>query len=77
MCMSVCLNVCMCTVCVQYLWETEEGVWFPGTAITDSCDRPCGFWELTLGTLGDQRVLGTDAASLQSLGGFYLFIYLN
>ena len=38
----LCLNVYLC-----------ESVRSPGTGVTDSCELPCGCWELNLGRLED------------------------
>lgn len=42
MCMDFCLNICLCTTCVQLLWEPEEGV-EEGV----DCELPCGCWRPT------------------------------
>jgi hypothetical protein len=41
---------------------------FPATGVTDSCELPCGFWELNLGPLEEQSVLLTAEPSLQPNG---------
>ena len=51
------LHVCLC-----------EGVRSPRTGIIDSCDKPCGYWDLYLGPLKEQTMLLTDETSLQPLG---------
>lgn len=38
--------LCVCLVFVK----AEEGIKFPGAAVTDGCE-PCGFWKLNLGPL--------------------------
>ena len=48
------LSVCLC-----------EGVRFPGAGVTDSCEPPCGCWELNLGPLEEQPVLIDAEQSLQ------------
>ena len=47
-------------MCIWY-----EGVRFPGTGVTDSCELSCGCWELNLGPLGKQPVLQTAEPSVQ------------
>jgi hypothetical protein len=49
-----CLHVCL-----------FEGVIFPGTGVIDSCEQPCGCWDLNLGPLEEQPVLLTAKSSLQ------------
>lgn len=34
----VCLGVCMCTECVQVVFESRSGSWIPGTGGTSGCD---------------------------------------
>lgn len=43
---SVCLYVCVCNTCVQWLWKPEEGVGCSGTRVTDDCESLYGCWEL-------------------------------
>lgn len=38
-------------VYAQCQWRLEEGVGSPGNGVTDSCEPPCGYWELNLGPL--------------------------
>ena len=42
----------------------------PGTGIRDSCELPCGCWELNPGPLEEQPVLLTAEPSLQPLSFF-------
>ena len=42
-----------------------EGVRSPGTGFSDSCELPCGCWELNPGPLEEQSVLLTAEPSLQ------------
>ena len=51
------LQVCLC-----------ESVGSPGTGVTDSCELPCGYWELNLGPLEEQLEFLTAEPSLQPLG---------
>ena len=44
-----------------------EDIRSPGTEVTDSCELPCGCWELNLGPLQGQLVILTTAQSLQPL----------
>lgn len=39
------------SVCEQHLWESEEGIRFPKTELTDACEMLCEGWELYLGLL--------------------------
>ena len=48
--------------CMYAAWcldpmETRKGMVSPGTGITDSCEPPCGRWELNPGPLEEQPVL--------------------
>ena len=47
-----------------------EGIRSPGTGVTDSCELPCGCWELNLCPLGEQPALLTSEPSLQPLVSF-------
>jgi hypothetical protein len=42
-----------------------EGVRFPSTGVTDSCESPCGCWELNPDPLEEQPLLLTAEPSLQ------------
>ena len=44
-----------------------EGVRSPATGSSDSCELPCGCWELNQGSLEEQSVLLTTEPSLQPL----------
>lgn len=57
--------VCALVFCLQGCWC--EGVRFPGTVATDSCELPCVFWELTPNPLEEESVLTTAEPSLQPL----------
>lgn len=35
-----CLQVYLCTTCVQYLWTSEGGVKYPGTRVTAGGELP-------------------------------------
>lgn len=37
---SMCLNVCLYTICLWYPWKPEEGSRSPGTAVTGDCELP-------------------------------------
>jgi hypothetical protein len=39
--------------------EARGGMGFPGTEVTDSCELPCGCWEMNLCPLEEQSVLAT------------------
>jgi hypothetical protein len=56
--------VCLCSVCMQGLWRLIEGVGFHGIGVADSCELPCGCWELNLGPLEEQPVFLTSEPSL-------------
>jgi hypothetical protein len=51
-----CLPVCLC-----------EGVGSAGMGVTDSCELPCGCWELNPCLLEEQPVLLITEPSLQPL----------
>lgn len=44
---------------IQCLQETEEGIRFPGTGVTEGFEPLCGYWELNPGPLQEQPVLST------------------
>jgi hypothetical protein len=52
----VCMYVCLC-----------EAVRSPGTGVTDSCELPCGYWELNPVCPEEQTVILTTEPSLQPL----------
>ena len=52
-------------LCVQCLGRSEGHTRFPETAVTDTCELPCGCWELSPGPLDQQPVLLTTEPSLQ------------
>jgi hypothetical protein len=43
-----------------------EGVRFPGVAVADICELPCGCWKLNMDSLEEQTVLLTIELSLQA-----------
>ena len=45
----------------------NKGVGSPGTRVTNSCELPCGCWELNPGPLQEQQVFLTTEPSLQPL----------
>jgi hypothetical protein len=49
-----CLRMCLC-----------KGAKPPGTGVTESCELPCGCWELNPGHLEEQPVLLTPEPSVQ------------
>jgi hypothetical protein len=51
------LHICLC-----------EGVRSPVTGVTDSCEPPCGYWELNPGLLDEQSVFLTTEPPLQPNG---------
>ena len=60
-----CLHVCLC-----------EDVRYPGTGVTDSCELPCGCWELNPGALEEQAVLLTTEPSLQLIVFSFVFVFV-
>lgn len=42
-----CLTACMCTICVWYPPESEQGIRTSETGVTNNCDH-CGCWESNL-----------------------------
>lgn len=64
MCMHAC--ACLCAgihvgICLQ---SPEEGVWSPGTGVTDTAEAPVGeCWDWTLGPLSERWVLFTTKFS--------------
>lgn len=40
--MCFCLNVYMCTMCMQESVEVRRGIGSPGTAVTDICESHVG-----------------------------------
>ena len=58
----VCLCVCELFVCLVPV----EAIRSLGTGVTDSCEQPCGCWELNLGPLEEQEMLLTTEPSLQT-----------
>jgi hypothetical protein len=42
----------------------REGIEYPGTGLTDSCELSCGCWELNSGPPEEQPVLSTTKPSL-------------
>jgi hypothetical protein len=68
----MCIGVLPACVC--------EGVKCPGTGATDSCELPCGYWELNLDPLEEHPVLLTTKPSLQppfSSKGFSMYPWLS
>lgn len=47
---------CLCTMCVQYLQRSEEGLGSPEIGDTDPCQLPCRYWELNQSPLEEQPV---------------------
>lgn len=59
-----CLHVCV----PQHAGPTEvrRGIGAPGISVRDSCELPCGWWELNSDPLEEQQVLLTNCVSLAS-----------
>ena len=49
----------------------EEGAGSPGARVTDSCEPPCGGWELNPGPLEEQPVFLTTEPSPRESLRFY------
>ena len=63
--MSVLLGVCVYIVCELAAHEDREGIIFPGTRVTDSCEPLCGYWDLNPGPLQEQQLLLAVELTLQ------------
>lgn len=50
--MGIFCLLCRVTVCIQYLWWPEEGVWSPGLRVT----------------VGSEQVLGLEPESAEEVG---------
>jgi hypothetical protein len=56
--------------------EAQRGIESLDTGVSDSCELPCGFWELNPGPQEKQTVLLIDGLSLQPLViMFYIPLY--
>lgn len=64
--MYICPHVCFCTMDVQCLRRSEEGVVFPGTAVADCSKPPYRSRELNPDPLKDQPVLLNTELPLQA-----------
>lgn len=51
--------------CACHPWKPEKGIESLGTGVTDDYKLLCGFWELNMGPLGENRVLWIAELSLQ------------
>lgn len=56
---TACISTCKCMphVLCMFSQKSEEGVRFPGAAVTGGCELPMWVWELNLGPLEKQEVL--------------------
>jgi hypothetical protein len=64
MCVDVWLHlVCVLFTCLVFV----EDIGSSRIGITDSCELPCGCWELNSGPLEEQLVFLTAASPLQPL----------
>ena len=55
----MCSSVLACvSVCVS--WRAEVGFRSPRSGVVDSCEPPCGYWELNPGSLQEQVLLTTE-----------------
>ena len=57
----MCMGLLLMYICAR------RGRQIPGTGVTDSCELPCGCWELNPGPLEEQPVLLTAEPSPQLL----------
>ena len=48
------------------LWRSEDGIRSPGSGVADSCEPPCGGWDLNPGPLEEQPVILTTEPPPQS-----------
>ncbi|XP_052021605.1 death domain-containing protein CRADD isoform X2 [Apodemus sylvaticus] len=55
----------VCVPCACLPQRPAGGVRFHGTRVSDSCELPCGSWELNLGLLEEQLVISTTKPPLQ------------
>ena len=60
------LSACMSVHHMCAVQKVTRGHWSLGTEVTDSCEVPCGCWELNLGLLVEQPLLSIGRASLMS-----------
>lgn len=51
-----------------------QGTASPGIGVTDSCETPCGFWELNLRSLEEHPGLFMSEPSLRTLIIYYLCV---
>lgn len=56
-------------------WKPEEGVRFPGTEVTNSCEPQCGDWEFNTSPWEDQEALLTAKPFLQPLLSMFVLLY--
>ena len=56
---------CWCFACMYVC--VKEGVESPGVKVIDSCELPCGCWELNQDLLEEQPVILTAELFLQAL----------
>ena len=57
------------------MWK-YEGVRSPGTRITDSCELPCGCWDLNIGPLEEQPMFLITEPSLQPCDVFFWSFFI-
>lgn len=61
------LHACLCTLCVQFLWQPEEDVVFSGIGSSNACEFPCECWEWNLSPPKEKPVLFTAEPSLRPM----------
>ena len=70
-CKGVCLQICLGTMCIQFILRLEEGIRSSETRIIGSCELSCPILvELNPGPLQEQQVLVMTEPSLQPLPNF-------
>jgi len=67
--MSVCLNVCMCSIVHEHFvtTETRRGIGFPGARVIGSRELPRGCWELNVNPLQEWSSINCRVISLDPL----------
>lgn len=49
--------------CAWCLFRSEQGIWFPGTVVTDTYELSCKYFKLSSGLLEEQSQLLTPSIS--------------
>ena len=61
--------MCVHHIHAWFVRKPEKGTGSSGTEVSDCCELPSGFLELSTGPLGEQPVLLTTESSLQPSSG--------